>query len=264
MDVAGRNVLLHSDPPAIADAVAAACRLSDFGLAAPFGTPSPVVSIPWAPPEGILAGPAGRVASAPHDVWGIGCVGVDCLTGRAPWWSLRSEPPQPGRPREGGTRGWIAAVAAAVERGATPQRPQAAVSGGAGELWEAVCEPCLAADPARRPAAPAVQLLARAACAALNTGSDGDAALLPPRTTTLSLISASMSGGSSADPALAPYACGGRYYGEASAYGPYSHRDTYASSAPRLSSGYLSGTATSGDSGPGTGDTHPAFATLAC
>lgn len=162
MDVAGRNILLSAPLKEVdARAVAASCRLSDFGLAARFGAPAPLVSIPWSPPESVAAAHSARVATAAHDVWGIGCVCVECLSGDPPWYALYVQSKSEGR----GLRGWMDSVIDVLHRGdALPEPPMLRWHRGAAALWAAVVEPCARVDPGLRAGAGAVQQLARRAC----------------------------------------------------------------------------------------------------
>lgn len=164
LDVAARNVLLATAAavdvgwPAASDAapVAAAVRLSDFGLTAPFGAPCPVVSIPWAPPESIAAGSDGRRSSAAHDVWGIGCVFVECITGQPPWFAESLKAQQPSE--------WMDTIIAAHSSGQTLPTPDAiSWHPGAEKLWHALAAPCVLRIAEQRADAAAVRRAAQAA-----------------------------------------------------------------------------------------------------
>eukprot|EP00662_Eupelagonemidae_sp_cell21_P057568 gene57568-biopygen16882 len=118
MDVAGRNVLLASDVAAGDPAATArSVRLSDFGLTAPFGDTAPVVSIPWSPPESILAPHDQRRASGAHDVWSLGCVCVECLTGHVPWHHLYDGS------GFASLKSWMEEIIRSVGGGGAPPRP---------------------------------------------------------------------------------------------------------------------------------------------
>eukprot|EP00755_Sulcionema_specki_P009043 Sspe_Gene.42580::Locus_20688_Transcript_1_1_Confidence_1.000_Length_3018::g.42580::m.42580/K05728/CSK; c-src tyrosine kinase len=73
LDVAARNILIASSD---------VFKLADMGLLSTEGTPAPVFSIPWAPPEAMQEG---YRSSRCHDVWSFGVMLWEVLEGGVPY-----------------------------------------------------------------------------------------------------------------------------------------------------------------------------------
>eukprot|EP00660_Eupelagonema_oceanica_P013457 gene13457-16332_t len=91
--------------------------------------------------------------AASHDMWGIGCVCVETMTGFAPWAQLSGHVGTPSA--------WHAAIRAAAARGAHPPAPDSTTwHRGASELWCGVAVQCLAHGPTARAEAHVVRRVA--------------------------------------------------------------------------------------------------------
>eukprot|EP01065_Artemidia_motanka_P006519 TRINITY_DN1320_c0_g1_i8.p1 TRINITY_DN1320_c0_g1~~TRINITY_DN1320_c0_g1_i8.p1 ORF type:complete len:595 (+),score=198.08 TRINITY_DN1320_c0_g1_i8:139-1923(+) len=144
LDVAARNVL---------ESRAGDAKLGDFGLCATIGTPAPVMPVLWAPPETLRQKECDRTATVGRDVWGLGVLAWELMSGGAmPYEYLADGPSQQ----------FQAAAVRRVLDGDTLRCPR----GCCADVWEAAVLPCFESERMRPSAEEITQSVRRTLVAA--------------------------------------------------------------------------------------------------